>query len=140
MIKEFVNKWDKYKGDLEDYFRNNKQLEYDCYEEIVKLLFEKVINRDIQSIFDSFFIDDINIVDDGDYQGTKIFILHKNSYNSSIYDYVYTSVYYGSCSGCDILLKIQSYDLNEFPNEEQVKDYMTLALHLLQNCNYMEGE
>ena len=43
MIKEFVEKWDKYKKDLEDYFRNTKQGEYDTYEEIVKALFEKVI-------------------------------------------------------------------------------------------------
>ena len=39
--------------------------------------------------------------------------------------------YYGSCSGCDTLLGINEYE-DGLPNEEQVKDYMTLCLHLIQ--------
>lgn len=32
MIKEFVEKWNKYKNDLEEYFGNTKQEEYSSYE------------------------------------------------------------------------------------------------------------
>lgn len=44
MIKEFVEAWNKNKDKLENYFKNNKQQEYDDYEKIVKQLFKKVIN------------------------------------------------------------------------------------------------
>lgn len=133
MIKEFVKKWDKYKKDLEDYFRNTNQEEYDEYEEIVKKLFEKVINRDDEE----FDVENMLIIDDGNYQGTEIFILHRAIYQPDIEDYVYTNTYYGSCSGCDTL---QSFSTWGLPSEEQIKDYMDLALHLLQKCKYMLEE
>ena len=139
MIKEFIEKWDKYKNDLEDYFRYTEQIEYDEYEKIVKILFEKIINKDLKYDSERFDVEDLLKIDDGDYQGTQIFILHKGCYQPDVEKYVYTSTYYGSCSGCDTLQAISFYDRG-LPNEEQVKDYMTLALHLLQKCHYMQGE
>lgn len=140
MIKEFVEKWDKYKSDLEDYFKNTTQDKYASYEEIVRLLFEKVINRDMEWQ-DDFDIKNILKIDDGDYQGTQIFILHRNSYQPSIGEYVYTNTYYGSCSGCDTLQAIWDWNYDalpdEKPDENQVKDYMQLALHLLQKLKFM---
>lgn len=135
MIKEFVEKWNKYKSDLEDYFRNTKQIEYSTYEDIVELLFEKVINRDVD--YGEFNVEKMIVIDDGDYQGTQIFILHRDTYQPSVEEYVYTNTYYGSCSGCDTLQAINSYS-EELPSERQIKDYMSLALNLLQKCNYME--
>ena len=133
MIKEFVERWDKYKDDLRDYFKNNKQEEYPTYKDIVKALFEYVINKDE----DHYDIENITVIDDGDYQGTLIFILHKSAYQPNIEDYIYTNVYYGSCSYCDTLKGVQSWDLEEFPNSDQVNSYMTLALHILQKCHFM---
>lgn len=140
MIKEFVEKWDKHKNELEEYFKNNPQSEYCDYEDIVKLLFEKVINVDLTYDSEKFDIENIKVIDDGNYQGTQIFILHKNSYQPDINEYVYTHTYYGSCSGCDTLLAILDYNYDEKPNEQQVEDLMQLALHLLQRCKYMEEE
>lgn len=140
MIKEFVKSWDKHKDELKEYFKNNPQSEYCNYEDIVKLLFEKVINADLEDDYDKFDVEEIKVIDDGDYQGTQIFILHKNSYHPDINEYVYTHTCYGSCSGCDTLLAILDYDYDEKPNEEQVEDLMQLALHLLQRCKYMEEE
>lgn len=134
MIREFVEKWDKYKKDLEDYFRNTKQSEYDKYEKIVKLLFEKVIDRD--KLFGEYDLENMIVIDDGQYSGTQIFIIHKDSYQPDIDDYVYTHTYYGSCSGCDTLLRISCYD-EDFPDESQVEAYMTIALHLLQRLKIM---
>ena len=140
MIKEFIEKWNKYNKKLEEYFKNTEQKEYSEYKDIVKLLFELVINRDEESDCNKFDTENILVINDGDYQGTEIFILHKDIYQPSIEEYVYTNTYYGSCSGCDTLLGISSYD-DEKPNEQQVKDYMELALHLLQKCKYMnEGD
>lgn len=135
MIKEFVEKWNKYKNDLENYFRNTKQVEYNTYKEIVRLLFEKIINKDID--YAKYDTKNILVIDDGDYQGTQIFVLHKDTYQPSVEEYVYTNTYYGSCSGCDTLRAISGYD-DGLPNEDQIKDYMKLALHLLQKCKYME--
>lgn len=133
MIKEFVERWDKYKDDLKDYFKNNKQEEYPTYEDIVKALFEYVINKDE----DYYDVENIAVIDDGSYQGTLIFILHKSAYQPGVEDYIYTNVYYGSCSYCDTLQNIQSWDLEELPNNDQVDSYMTLALHILQKCHFM---
>lgn len=137
MIKEFIEKWNKYNKELEEYFKNTEQKEYSEYKDIIKLLFELVINKDEKFKSDRFDTENILVIDDGNYQGTQIFILHKDTYQPSIEEYVYTNTYYGSCSGCDTLLSISSYD-DGLPTEEQVKDYMQLALHLLQRFKYME--
>ena len=147
MIKEFVQAWDKNKNKLEEYFRTTKQEEYDEYEKIVKRLFDVVINPEIDeggytSIFGfsyKFDTDKILVIDDGEYQGTQIFILHKKSYQPNVKEYVYTNAYYGSCTVCDTLQAIHCYD-DGFPTQQQVKDYMTLRLHLLQKCHYMKDE
>ena len=137
MIKEFIEKWNKYNKELKKYFKNTEQKKYSEYKDIIKSLFEIVINRDEEFDCYKFDTENILVIDDGDYQGTQIFILHKDTYQPSIEEYVYTNTYYGSCSGCDTLLSISSYD-DGLPTEEQVKDYMQLALHLLQRFKYME--
>ena len=77
----------------------------------------------------------MTVVDDGDYQGTEIFIMPLDEYQPDIENYIYTHTYYGSCSGCDTLQHISMYD-DELPNEVQIQDYMELALHLLQKCKW----
>ena len=139
MIKEFVERWNKYKGNLEQYFRNTKQKEYESYYDIVKLLFEKVINQEETNGY-KFDMDNTTIIDDGDYQGTQLFIIPLNCYQPNATEYIVTNTYYGSCSGCDTLQAISSYDCEELPDEEQIKDYMQLALHLLQKCKWLYGE
>lgn len=136
MIKEFVERWDKYKGDLEKYFRTTRQEEYSTYEDIVIALFEEVINKEDINCHE-FDLEQMTIIDDGDYQGTRIFIIPLKTYQPSVEEYVITDTYYGSCSGCDTLLAISSYD-DGIPNEGQIKDYMELALHLLQKCRWLE--
>lgn len=142
MIKKFALAWEKHERELKEYLRTHKQIEYDSYTELVKLLFDIVINpeEDNASGFcgynNLYKTDDITVIDDGDYQGTRVFILHRNVYLTTMGDYVHTHVYYGSCSGCDTLLRISNYG-SDIPSEEQVEDYMVLCLHLLQNCRFM---
>ena len=143
MIVEFVNAWEQNKEKLEEYFRTHKQTEY-ChdYENLVKLLFDIVINSGIEvdpiwTYNNKFDTDEITVIDNGDYQGTLIFILHKNTYQPDVSEHLYTHVNYGSCSGCDTLQAIHMYDYDKYPTEEQVQDYMMLCLHLLQNCHFM---
>lgn len=139
MIKEFVERWNKYKENLEKYFRNTKQEEYDTYEKIVKILFDKVINQE-ETKYYKFATNNITVIDDRDYQGTQIFIIPLDTYQPEINDYVVTNTYYGLCSGCDTLQAISEYDYDEKPDENQIKDYMELALHLLQKCRWLGEE
>jgi len=132
MEKELMKKWESRKIKLENYFRNNKQLEYNTYSKIVKKVIELIIN-DSNNEFQNYDFKNLLVIDDGDYQGTQIFIVHKNFYQPDVSDYIYTSNYYGSCSGCDTLLRIQSYNDETLPSEGQIKDYMLLSLHLIQN-------
>lgn len=139
MIKEFCLAWEKNKDKLEEYFRKTRQEEYGNYEDLVKLLFDIVINPSIECDHYRLDTENILVIDDGDYQGTQVFILHRDQYQPSVEDYVYTNTYYGSCSGCDTLLSINEYE-DGLPSESQVNDYMDLCLHLLQRCHYMIDE
>ena len=132
MLKEFVERWDRYKNDLEEYFRKTRQEEYSDYKDIVKALFKEVINKEEIDGY-KFDLDKMKIIDDGEYQGTQIFIIPLDTYQPDVEEYVITDTYYGSCSGCDTLLAISCYD-DGIPNEEQLKGYMELSLHLLQKC------
>lgn len=147
MIKAYIDYWNKDSDKLEEYFKTHKQSEYYRYEDLVKLVFDIIVNPNCNGIssHETFAYDTENIliIDDGDYQGTLIFVLHENTYQPSVIDYVYTSVCYGSCSYCDTLQGIQDMEDDYgvgFPTDEQVKDYMTLCLHLLENCHYMMEE
>lgn len=144
MIKEFVDAWDANKEKLEEYFRTTRQEEYNNYRTIVYQLFKKVINPYfLERIETPFDIETVNEkyrqnngiveIDDGDYQGTLLYIIHRGCYQPGIRDYILTFVNYGSCSGCDTLQGIHQYS-DDLPSEEQVAEYMTLALHILQNC------
>lgn len=145
MIKEFVRYWEVGKENLRDYFKKTKQEKYSEYKDLVVALFKYVINPGIQCdsahtrCYDAYDTKKITVIDDGDYQGTLLFVLPRRSYQPFVDDYVYTSVCYGSCSGCDTLLGISHYS-DVLPNKNQIDDYMTLCLHLLQNCRFMECE
>jgi hypothetical protein len=121
MIDKFVQIWDQRKNEIEEYFKNNHP---SGYEDIVKQVI-KILNND----YGDPNHEKIHTIDDGDYQGTLLFIIPENNYQPSRYWSVYVS--YGSCSGCDTLQSIQDYDDGP-PTESQTKGYMTLALHVLQ--------
>ena len=141
MIQEFVKAWDANKTKLEECLRTHRQEEYEQYKDLVRLLFEVVINPYIEKTNHTpFNVELIHEIDDGAYQGDLLFIIPKNTYQPSPYDYVWTHQSYGSCSGCDLLLQIQwcdGPDAYELPSDKQVKEYMQLELHLLQRCRYI---
>ena len=128
MIQEIIKKWDDNKINLEDYFRKTKQSEYETYLKLLLKVVELILNEGSE---DGYNAEDITVIDNGDYQGTFIFIIPKDTYQPTISDYIVTHTYYGSCSGCDTLQSIHSYS-NELPDEDQIKEYMTLCLHLIQ--------
>ena len=78
--------------------------------------------------------DRIHEINDGDYQGTLLYVIGAKGYQPGTYWYV--KVGYGSCSGCDTLEAIRGYT-DEPATEEQINDYMTLALHIVQGLKLM---
>lgn len=130
MIQEIIKRWEENKYKLEEYFSTTKQEKYGSYEAIVQQIFELVINSDEDS-YERFNVNKMTVIDDGNYQGTQIFIIPKDTYQPNIDDYLITHTYYGSCSGCDVIEGIRNYS-SGLPTEQQVKEYMILALHLVQ--------
>ena len=140
MVQEIIKKWDERKNNLESYFRSAKQGDDSLtYTKIVKKMFELVINDEDNNRYKNYNIEKMTIIDDGDYQGTQIFIIPKDTYQPSVSDYLITDTYYGSCSGCDTLQAILDYT-DEPYTDEQVKDLMTLALHLVQKLRTLGND
>lgn len=132
MIQEFVEAWDSRKDYLKEWFRSTIQGDL-SYEVILKALIEKVINPFERG--GDWDAKQIHVIDDGDYNGCQLFVVPRHAHDLGPFDYFITYQYYGSCSVCDALEGIRGYrNLNETPDEEQVKGYMTLALQLLQHC------
>lgn len=134
MIPEVIKQWDDKKHLLEEYFKTTIQDEYaGSYKSILEKVITYVITNKDEYEYNAKGITEI---DDGDYQGTKIFLIPLDTYQPSASDYLITNTYYGSCSGCDTLQAI-SYKTEEVPNEEELKEYMLLALHLVQKMKYI---
>lgn len=129
MDKRVINLWDTHKGKLEEFFATHRMEEYDSYEKIVKLIITHILNADDDDGLE--LSPDIKTIDDGNYQGTYLFLVHKEIYQPDINEYWITHNSYGSCSGCDTLMGIMRYD-EELPDPQQVKELMTLSLHLIQ--------
>ena len=139
MIKGFGEKWYKNKDKLEDYIKNHGQSDYCSYNDLVKLVIHFIINDENNDNYDNYDEENLIEINDGDYQGTLIFITHLNTYQPDEYEYIQTFVNYGSCSYCDTLLGISNYEDGK-PSESQVEDYMMLCLHLLENFKYLFKE
>lgn len=100
------------------------------YEGLVKLCIEHIINPDREVRYN---IQCITTIDNGDYQGTQLFVIPMDTYQPCEYEYIMTYANYGSCSGCDTLLNIQYDSVDE---DTKVNDYMTLCKDLV--CNITE--
>ena len=130
MIKGFVDLWEKRKGEVESKFKAGHPAHYT---DIVKAVVEILHGEKDYGLPDP---SKIHVIDDGEYQGTLLFIIPEKAYQPSTYWAV--KVGYGSCSGCDTLQSIRGY--NDTPTEEQVKEYMTLALHIVQGLKLIGDE
>jgi hypothetical protein len=134
MIESFVSAFMAAKPRLEATFAAQHP---ESYKDIVRAVVETLNPDDDYGLPDS---ERIHVIDDGEYQGTLLFIIAANSYQPS--DYWFVKVSYGSCSACDTLQSIRDdfpwdgdSDDDSFgatPTPSQVAGYMTLALHIVQ--------
>lgn len=138
MIPEFVKAWDARKGEIEAIYRKKHPRDYD---EIVQHVIEILVDNPHGNLTDRFNPQPdpnrIHGIDDGDYQGTLVFVIAERGYQPSVYWYV--RVAYGSCSGCDTLQAIGEY-MSGTPTPDQTSQYMTLSLHVLQQLKRMDGD
>lgn len=127
MLKIIKEQWDKNREVLREALREEKDLNRLHYKDLVKLAFEKVYNEGLECYM-QLDLASITEVDNGDYQGTLLYLIAVKTYQPCECDYLMTYVGYGSCCCCDPLQAIQ-----ELEGEEQIKEYMTLCKDILTN-------
>ena len=109
-----------------------KTQEYPSYQSLLYRALQIVIEGKERSFLDPFPDPDrIHRIDDGGYQGTLVFVIAERDYQPSTY--WYTTVSYGSCSGCDSLESAWGYG-----NNHNYEAMYTLALHMLQRAKKMD--
>jgi hypothetical protein len=135
--KDIVKAWDENQIKVREWIATVNNSDFSYYmllQNIIRILFAE--NDDAYGLPDH---NRITTIDNGDYQGTLVFVIGGKGYQPSVEDHWYTSVYYGSCSGCDTLQSISVYD-DGLPNGNQVQQYWTLCLHMIQKMKRMTDE
>lgn len=120
MLKYCVDQWEKNKGNLREAL---EQFDFDKDYMGYKVLMSLIITHILENKWDS---ENFTTIDDGDYQGTLLFVIPERCYQPNAENYLMTYVEYGSCSCCDTMLAILGSDT-------MVEDLMTLALHMIQH-------
>ncbi|WP_284076306.1 hypothetical protein [Herbaspirillum aquaticum] len=129
MIAEFITRFEEHKEKLRALFAAGHP---GSYQDIVGAVVTILQTNDDYD--DSPDPNRVYEIDDGDYQGTLVYVIGAKGYQPS--EYWYVKVSYGSCSVCDTLQRIREYS-DEAPTESQVEQYMMLALHILQGLKRM---
>ena len=134
MLKIVVEKWWKNKKKLEDAYRTKKGWNSCSYLDIVKETVDIILNDNDNDNdeYAKWSIEHITEIDNGSYQGTLLYLIPENTYEPNESEYLMTYVGYGSCSGCDTLLAAQNWG-DDLLDEEQIKAFMSLSLHILEN-------
>ena len=129
MIQKIVDEFMKNEQKIRNEFRRKK---VSSYEQILKTVIEVISPEEYEGL--NMDPNRIHRIDDGEYQGTLVFVIGAYGYQPC--DYWATKVYYGSCSGCDTLEAILSenrcYDEEDQHTAVQIGSLWTLALHMIQ--------
>lgn len=132
MIDKFVEHWEDGKSELEEKYSKVHPSSYsDIVLDVIRILQERIEHGGPDR-------ENIHRIDDGDWQGTLVFVIPEDTYQPSTYFYV--RIAYGSCSGCDALMSIRGMTRDDEPTEEQTESYMRMALHVVQSLKKMDPE
>lgn len=137
MIKYALKKWDENKEVLLNAIQQtekNMRSAWD-YEDIVKLTCHCIFNEKVIDGDPKINIDGITMIDNGDYQGTLLFMLPFDTDQPAEYEYLMTYVGYGSCSGCDTLQRIQLDEIyyNDETEKDLVDSYLSICKDIVSN-------
>lgn len=134
MTKFCLSQWNKNKDKLRAVFQTEDQWLTCSYKDLVGAVVENVLNNHDEPV-GYWDASKIHEIDDGDYQGTLLFLIPMDTYQPAEHEYLITFVDYGSCSGCDTLKYAQS--IGEYSakslSEKQAELYMTLCKDILAN-------
>lgn len=150
MIKYCYNKWRDNSEKLLEKLKSDTSLSTCDYKYLVQLVVKYILNNGFDEdswglIGDGWSADRVTEIDNGEYQGTLLFLIPENCYQPSHTEYLMTYVDYGSCSYCDTLQSIQcGWDYGDPPTEAQVKDFFTLCrdlvMHMIKPYNLNDDE
>lgn len=132
MLKKLLEKWNENKDLLKSELAIRIDLNSCNYKDLVKLTFEIIFNTGCECYEETLNTERITEIDDGNYQGTLLFLIPFDTYQPSEYEYLMTYVNYGSCSGCDTLQAIRGWSDGKL-NATQVNQFMDLCKDII--CN-----
>ena len=132
MIKFCKDQWNANRERLEEALRDDTHLNKCDYKYLLSLVVTYILNPGLVNFEQGWSAENITVVDDGNYQGTLMFLIPKDCYQPEESEYLLTFVNYGSCSVCDTLMGIQGFDDSK-PTEQQLIDYMVLCKDLVMN-------
>lgn len=133
MEMELVEQFEKNRDEIRKALGDE---EHNSYGDLLKIALKTM--QDEEDSYGDPDPDKIHEIDDGEYQGTLLFIVPEKTYQPDTY-WVF-KVGYGSCSGCDTLQAINDNttcdeDWHRLPTSDAQKDdYMTLILHMIQSA------
>ena len=136
MIKYALKKWSENKDALRNAIQQTEK-DKRCFwdhNDIVKLVCRYIFNENVSDEDPMINVDGITMIDNGDYQGTLIFMLPFDTDQPAEYEYLMTYVGYGSCSGCDTLQRIQADDEDDDETEKDLVDsYLSICKDIVSN-------
>lgn len=117
MLKYCLKKWDANNGKLRDALANHPNLNDVEYIDLFKMVVHYILNDGGFDVCDDrrfqlgkWSENFITQIDNGDYQGTLLFLVARDTYQPDEDEYLMTYVGYGSCSGCDALEAAKACD------------------------------
>ena len=135
MLKIIRNQWDKNREKLEKEIRQLRKIGDLEYADLVKLTFNVLYNDETEEYgypYKELDTEHITKIDNGDYQGTLLFVIPFKTYQPCAAEYLMTYVEYGSCSGCDTLRAIVGWG-DDRPTASQVNDLLKLCEDIFTN-------
>ncbi len=138
MIRFALRKWDENREKLVQELWKDREGGY-TYRELLRKVVSAVLNEG-EKEEDRYSPDKITEIDNGDYQGTLLFLIPEDTYQPGEYDYLMTYINYGSCGLCDVLIHYNDMEYEEEEGKarpgERVKGYLSVCRMLL--CNMIK--
>lgn len=131
MIQRFVDAWEKNKPLIRRMFADKHPEDYDD----VVLTVLTGLRHESPSRLEYPDPAATLVIEGASYQGTNTYVLVDSRLGEPQW---YVRVDYGSCGHCDTLCSIKERDWGDRPTDDQVNEYMTLALHIVQRIKEFE--
>ena len=107
MLRFCLEKWEQNKDLLKQKLTDMTSYDDLEYLDLVRLVVEHVLNANTDETDTRYDAKNITEIDNGNYQGSLLYIIHEETYQPSPWEYIITYVSYGSCNGCDTLMRIK---------------------------------